>query len=310
MQNVIITGASSMIGLSLINEISDKTNRIYAVVRPSSDKISILNEFKNVTVVKCNLDEYYRLNELIPEKCDTIYHLAWGGAGRIEERNRSALLQADNVRYSLQTMDAAIRLGCTTFIGAGSQAEYGPRNVDKISPDTPAEPIELYGIAKYAAGKLLRAHAAQNNINCFWVRIFSVYGVYNAPTTMISSTAVKLLKGEPVSFTPAEQRWDYLNTKDAAKALYLIGLQSGNKVYCLGSGNARPLKEYITELRDIVAPGARLGIGEIPYSSNAVMNLCADISELTNDTGWVPEISFADGIRELAEHLKKEIFRP
>ncbi len=296
-----------MIGLSLVREISDKAEKIYAVVRKSTDKLDVLQKYSNVEIVFCSLDEYYRLPELISDKCDVIYHLAWSGAGRREERNRSSMIQAMNIQYSIQVIDAAKQLGCKTFVGAGSQAEYGPCNIDKISTYTPTNPLELYGIAKYAAGKLASAHAQQLSMNCFWVRIFSIYGIYNSNGTMISSTIIKLLNGEEPVFTPAEQRWDYLNAKDAAKALRLIGEQTGNKVYCLGSGIARPLKEYITELRDIVSPNAELGIGKLPYPPNPVMNLCADISELTKDTGWTPEVDFSDGIRELADHLRKEM---
>jgi nucleoside-diphosphate-sugar epimerase len=67
----------------------------------------------------------------------------------------------------------------------------------------------------------------------------------------------------------------------------------------LGSGIAHPLKEYIEQIRDVVAPGGALGIGEIPYSKNCVMNLCADISELTKDTGWTPKVNFEEGIQDL-----------
>jgi len=68
-------------------------------------------------------------------------------------------------------------------------------------------------------------------------------------------------------------------------------------VYCLGSGKGKKLREYIEKIRDTVAPDAKLGIGEIPYAKNQVMYLCADISDLKNDTGFVPSISFDEGIK-------------
>ena len=40
-------------------------------------------------------------------------------------------------------------------------------------------------------------------------------------------------------------------------------------------------------------------LGSIPYTEKQVMYLCADISELTKDTGWKPKVRFEDGILKL-----------
>jgi nucleoside-diphosphate-sugar epimerase len=39
------------------------------------------------------------------------------------------------------------------------------------------------------------------------------------------------------------------------------------------------------------------------------MYLCADIDELTKDTGFVPEYSFEDGIKETVEWYRKEYLK-
>ena len=77
--------------------------------------------------------------------------------------------------------------------------------------------------------------------------------------------------------------------------LALKGRDGG--VYCLGSGTAKPLREYIESLRDCIDPDAELGFGDIPYGEAQVMYLCADTSELEADTGFVPATTFEDGIK-------------
>ena len=55
-----------------------------------------------------------------------------------------------------------------------------------------------------------------------WMRIFfSTYGPYDKSTSMIAESLGKLLRGEPMAFTPATQIWDYLYSEDAARAFYL-----------------------------------------------------------------------------------------
>lgn len=70
-------------------------------------------------------------------------------------------------------------------------------------------------------------------------------------------------------------------------------------IYCLGNGKTRTLKEYVLAVKEIVNPECEIGFGEIDYYPNQVMHLEADISNLVNDTGYIPKYTFEDGIRDL-----------
>jgi nucleoside-diphosphate-sugar epimerase len=304
MNKIIVTGATSMIGVSIIETcLMENASKIYAVVRPATNKLERLPKDSRISVIECASEDYDNLPGLIEDCCDVFYHVAWSATG--EDRNHDILGQEKNIEYTLHALNAAKQLKCIKFIGAGSQAEYGRLNLDKIKESSPVNPVQPYGIAKYAAGKLAAEQAKKMGMDFIWVRIFSVYGKYDRPTTMIADTIKKLLLDEHTSFTAAEQRWDYLYSSDAGRAFYLIGEKStGNKVYCLGSGLAYPLKDYIKTIGNIVNPGSSLGIGEIPYPDGTVMNLCADISSLEKDTGWYPIVSFEDGVKEIMDYMK------
>ena len=60
-------------------------------------------------------------------------------------------------------------------------------------------------------------------------------------------------------------------------------------------------------MRDAVDPSLKIGIGELPYYPNQVMHLKADISNLVEDTGFIPEYSFEEGISETVEWVKRRI---
>ena len=291
-----------MIGTALINECIKKGIEVYAVLRASSGKKMRLPESEKLHMVDCSLEELETLPQKIMEKCDTFYHIAWGNTG--ENRNSSTELQSRNIAYTLAAVKAAYALGCRRFIGAGSQAEYGPMDVDKISPDSPVNPTTPYGAAKLASGQLARMLCKELGMECIWPRIFSVYGIYEKETTMVASGLRKMLAGEKTSFTPALQRWDYLFSADAGRAYYLIGEKGKDgAVYCVGSGKAAPLKDYIEIMAELTG-AEETGIGARPYPAGTVMNLCADISSLTEDTGFVPEYTFREGIRETITWLK------
>ena len=109
--------------------------------------------------------------------------------------------------------------------------------------------------------------------------------------------------------TAGEQLWDYIYCEDAARAFFLLGEKGQDgATYCIGSGEARPLKEYMYLLRDAVDPALPLGLGKLPYGEWQVMYLCADIARLRKDTGFVPEVSVEEGIRRTVEWGRKNSF--
>lgn len=302
MKRIVVTGATSMIGTALIEECLKNQVAVYAVVRKSSPKLGRLPEDKNLHLIEGELEHLEFLPDRIPGECDTFYHIAWGYTG--ENRNRSTELQSRNIRYTLEAVKAAHALGCRRFIGAGSQAEYGPMDLDRISPDSPVHPITPYGASKLAAGQLAMMLCRELGMECIWPRIFSVYGIYEKETTMVASGLRKMLAGEKTEFTPAMQRWDYLYSKDAGRAYYLIGEKGRDRaVYCVGSGQARPLKEYIEVMAKLTG-AQETGIGAKPYPPGAVMNLCADTDSLCRDTGFAPEYTFEEGIKETIAWLR------
>lgn len=302
MNRVIITGPTGSIGIALINELVKNKVEVIAVCRPGSKRMSRIPKCDKVKIVECGLEEIYKLSELVKDKVDVFYHFAWDGT--FGNTRNDMELQNNNVKYALEAVKTAKILGCHKFVGAGSQAEYG-RVEGTLTPDTPAFPENGYGIAKLCAGQMTRIMCEQLGVEHVWTRILSIYGPYDGENTMIMSTIYKLLKGEKPSLTAGEQMWDYMYSKDVARAFYLIGEKGKNgSTYCLGSGNARPLKEYVMMLRDAIDSQLPLGIGDVPYGDKQVMYLCANIDNLREDTGFVPEISFEEGIKETIEWCK------
>ena len=202
-----------------------------------------------------------------------------------------------NENDALEAVKLAGRLGCKVFVGAGSQAEYG-RVSGILTPDTPCAPENEYGRAKLRASKETRALCHTLGMRHVWTRILSIYGPYDGDRTMVMSLITALLNGQKPSLTAGEQKWDYLYADDAAEALLLLAERGkDDRIYPIGSGVARPLREYVEIIRDEIDPKLPLGFGEVPYSEKQVMYLCADISALRSDTGFEPKISFVEGAR-------------
>ena len=104
--------------------------------------------------------------------------------------------------------------------------------------------------------------------------------------------------GEKMDLGPCTHQWDYLFEEDAGKAFYILGGRgTDGSTYCLGSGESRPLKDYLEEITALVNPSyTGACYGAVPYNARSVTYLRADISDLTADTGWKPSVTFKDGI--------------
>lgn len=301
MKRAIITGATGAIGTALIKKLIDEGVEILVFTRECSKRNQNLPVHPLVQICFCALEDIGEIQNDTGKKYDVFYHLAWSGASGTARDDMYK--QNLNVKYALDAVGAAKSFGCSTFIGIGSQAEYG-RLGSPLTPESPTFPEMGYGYAKLCAGHMTRDYALQLGLRHMWVRVLSIYGPNDGESSMVMSVINKLRQGIVPEVTKGEQIWDYLYSADAAAALYMLAEKGcGGKVYVLGSGKARRLREYIEEIRDIAAPEMKLKFGAIPYKKTQVMYLCADTTELKRDIGWAAKKSFGEGINEILNSI-------
>lgn len=302
MKKVVITGPTGAVGIALINELVSNGIEVYAICRRNSNRLCNIPKCEKVHIVECNLNEIKNLINYVPHDIDVFYHFAWDGTYG-ESRNNSAV-QNKNIEFSLDAVYVAKELNCKVFVGAGSQSEYG--HSDKMKgPNDFCSPDNFYGAAKLSASHMTRVYCKQLGIRHEWCRIFSLFGPFDGDYTMIMSSIKKMINNEECKFTKGEQIWDYIYSKDAAKAFRLVAEKGvDGSVYCFASGQTRLLKDYIHSMHNIVNPNCNITLGAIPYYQHQAMNLSADISNLKKDTGFEPEYSFEEGIKDLLKYLK------
>lgn len=294
-----------MIGIALINECIKNNVEVLAIVRRQSTHLCRLPESDLVKIFECNLNELHTITD-VKKKYDVFYHFAWDHTSK--ENRDNPILQEYNIKYTLDAVMLAKRLGCHKFIGAGSQAEYG--RVDSIiTPDTDVKPVISYGIAKYAAGELSGKLCRQQGMIHIWGRVFSVYGRYDNEGTMLVYAIDQFLKGETAKFSSATQLWDYLHEDDAGKIFYLIGQCIENdQVYCIASGRSKPLKDFILELKDIFGSAAKCEFAE-KTDEGSLISLQADIRTLIEDIEFTPQTMFRKGIEDMVQYRKQILGR-
>ncbi len=293
----IITGAAGFSGYSLAKELTDRGHEVYAVARPGSTHNSRFRDIDGIVhIIESDFSDYCRLSDMIADKCDTFYHLAWTGDRNDFETQRK------NVDYCISALESAAKLGCKRFIGIGSQAEYGVCE-DIITEDEMPRPFTTYGAAKTSALYMSCNRASQIGIEWVWGRIFSLYGMYEPVDRMLPNLLIRLKNNEEVNLSSCEQYWDYLNVSDAARAIASLGERGHNgEIYNVANGDFKPLMEFVEIARKTLGSSSIVKYGK---KANPFVSLKPDISKIVRDTGWKPQIKFEDGIKSFLESIDK-----
>ena len=299
----VITGPTGSIGVNtIIKLLANSSHEVWAVCNPASDRNSLLPKNDRMHIVLCDMYHLPDVSAILPEEFDVFIHLAW--AGTVGSARNDMKLQLENINCCINAVEIAKKHHCHTFVGAGSQAEYGRKNIP-VTEDMICNPENGYGAAKLSAHHISKIMCRESGIRHLWLRFFSVYGPYENFTSLTSSTIIKYLKKEIPDFTEGVQLWDYCFAGDAADAaLHLINNKSCSGIYNISSGTTRPLKDYIKVMADLCKADNIGNLGVIPYSPVSVMYLCGDISKLKKDAGCLMSTPFEEGIKTMIDWIK------
>lgn len=304
MKKVIVTGANGFIGTALCRELSSQGIEVLAIVRNEEENTQEIEKLPKLRIIYCDLSEFGRLGALLQDRdVDVLYHLAWvGTAGPLRGDDK---VQLDNIRYTCDTVKACKELQCKKFVFASSIMEY---EIDALmkSDETPGMNT-LYSSGKVSADYFARTIAGSMGIQYIRTVISNIYGPGETSPRLINSSLRKLLNGEHCAFSPGDQMYDFIYITDAAKAFVAVGEKGKpNKTYYIGSLSPRPLKEFLLEMRDQVDASVEIGLGEIPFGGISLTYNEFDIEAVKKDTGFVPSVDFATGIRNTIRWMKEE----
>lgn len=184
---------------------------------------------------------------------DAWVHFAWDGVGSAGRSDTN--IQIENIQNAKKAYLYAKLLGARKFLFAGSQAEYG------IGNHRVPMPVSPYGKAKLAFGRwateqsLLSEMYDDAPMQFIHMRIYSVYGSGDHETSLVNTVLRAALRHEAITLGPCEQRWNYLEVHDLARAIRILlrseDIRTG--VYDIAGSDSRMLKKYVIAMNAIAA---------------------------------------------------------
>lgn len=300
MKNVIVTGGSGFIGKKLILSLANRGYRVYAIARHFDDEMECQRNVVCVNVAGKTVSE---IKKLLPVQVyDCLFHLAWAGTSGTARADYT--VQLDNVKLTCDYVRLCSELGCMRVVYASSINEV--ETYEYLQSDD-IEPIGgyIYGTGKLAAHLMGETVAKLNGIEFIPIIITNIYGVGERSARMIYTSINRLIHKEHCSFTAGYQTYDFIYITDAINSMIAVA-EKGKAFnrYYIGSGEPKPLREFLLEMRDVVDPEAELGLGDIPFKGIDISYNQFDLKKVERDTGYVNQVPFVDGIRMTADYIR------
>lgn len=298
----IVTGANGFVGSNVVKKLLRENIEVLAISR--SFEKSRLEDNHNLRKLEMDIKDITKLKEFVNNgEYELFYHFAWNGSAG--PKRCDEMIQAENALQTVECLKMASKLGCKKFIVAGSIMEYEVNEVMYTQNTKPGLPY-IYGVGKVLAHELCKPIANSLGIDLIWGYITNAYGVGENSPRFINTTLRKIINHDKLEFTSGVQNYDFIYIDDVANAFYLLGLYGkANKGYMIGSGTAKPLKEFIIEMCNEHAGDNKPLFGNVPFTG---VNISLDVystKDIEQDCGFKPVVNFKEGTKRTLEYLKE-----
>jgi len=302
--NILLSGATGFLGSHIAETLVEHGFHVMAIKRKSSNLLRCQDFQGKITWVDVEYSTNI-INEITEFKPEVLIHAAWSG---VNSKNREDWkLQEKNLDYLSLLFKIAKISNISRIIALGSQAEYG-RYEGVVKETHPCNPVSPYGAIKVCASVMLKVFAEQNNIEWYWLRLFSIYGPREDANWLIPSTIRNLLDKKSSKLTGGDQKYDYLFVKDFARGILSVirsqNIRSGR--YNLSSGICVSLREMLSILEMKLSPEKKtLLFGALPYRPNQVMHMQGNNDLFQKRFQFVPETNIIDGLVETINYYER-----
>lgn len=234
------------------------------------------------------------------------------------ERQEPRRISEINAGATLSLLVESAQQGVQRFVFLSSAAVYAPDPSDRhLTEDAPLrERGGLYALTKIAAERYCRWATDMHGLDTRIVRLGPVYGPWERPTTSrgrmspVWDAIQVALRGEPLRCNGPWESRDFIHARDAARAVahVLAADRLAHDTY-----NAAGEDVFVERMLQAVAanvPGTTLEWVTEEAQANVPIALPVrgplDSSRLQRDTGFAPQYTLEQGVRETVAWLRRE----
>ena len=300
--NTIVTGGAGFIGSHLTDLLQQRGHRVTVLDNCSTGRRENLAHlagnprvsFKQVDIARDPLKEHF-------QGADWVFHLA-ALADIVPSIQRPLEYHRANVDGTTAVVEAARLAGVKRLVYAASSSCYGLPDKFPTPETADIRPQYPYAMTKYL-GEQIALHWGQvYKLPVVSLRLFNVYG----PRARTSGTygavfgvfLAQKLNGQPFTVVgDGTQTRDFTFVTDVARA-FLTAAESDvrQEIFNVGSGGTYSVNQLVKLLGGPVT--------HIPKRPGEPDCTFADITKIRTNLGWKPEVSFEEGVAQLAARIE------
>tara|TARA_B100000073_G_scaffold346301_1_gene357391 strand:+ start:1107 stop:2027 length:921 start_codon:yes stop_codon:yes gene_type:complete len=301
-KQVLVTGGSGVIGKELLKILCSEGAKVRNV-----DMRALPHEVRDLDVEHFQMDLSDPKSQfLFRFEPEYVFHLAADFERSVESFEFWESNFLNNVAASRELIKKTS--GCKSLkkiIFASSYLVYDKelynKDVYKISEDDRIKPRNLCGVAKLQTEMDLEFLSRHKNIDTVSARIYRVFGP--GSRDIVSRWSADMLVNEDVELFGEGNCFDYIYSKDVARALCVMAKRDLKRsVYNLGTGEPTSIGKVFQTISDNITSYG----GTVSKTDSVIMNegSYADMSLFMDETGWKPEYSLSEAIKEVVEYNK------
>jgi UDP-glucose 4-epimerase len=205
-----------------------------------------------------------------------------------------------NVQGTVHMLECARHAGVQKFVYAASSSCYGLASTP-TGEDHAIQPQYPYALSKYQGEQAVFHWHDVYKLPANSVRIFNAYGTRSRTSGAYGAVFGVFLRqklaGKPFTVVgDGTQRRDFLYVSDVASAfLSAAETPASGRFWNLGAGNPQSVNRLVELLG-----GDKTYIPKRPGEPECTW---ANITRITTELGWRPEVSFEEGVRRIVANI-------
>lgn len=309
---ILVTGAGGFVGRWLVPALVAAGHEVLGTRLPGEAPPDFLaaSDRARVRWLPLELSDGVSVRAAVDELPDAVIHLAALASGA-EARRDPGLAWEVNAAGTARLADA---LGQARLSGAGeprfllvSTAEaYGlGQGTRPRTEDDPLLPVSPYASSKVGAEVAALEVARRTGLHVVIARSFPHTGPgqtenYVVPAFARRLAAARRIGAAVVKTGNLDPVRDFLDVRDVVRA-YLALLERGapGRAYNIASGQGRSLGSIFTDLATLLGVRATPEADPQLLRTADIPHLVGDAQRLTTETGWTPQISFAQTLQDV-----------
>jgi len=207
-----------------------------------------------------------------------------------------------NVLGTLNLLLAAKKYKVKKIVYASSSSIYGPTEILPKKEEMPPNPVSPYALSKFTGEKLCQIFSKIYGFPTICLRYFNVFGKKQDADSEYAAVIPKFIEAflnnqKPVVFGDGKQTRDFTFIENVVEANLkaLFSKFKNGEVFNIACGEQTSLLELISILNNIFAKKVKPHFKQ--KRPGDVKHSLADISKAKNKLGYVPKVSFEEGLR-------------